>query len=167
MRWPWQRPPEQNTVAVESRPSPAGWAFLPPLVGTPAPAPATLRRDFVSTLPTRALPVQLTSLGHLVTDDAPGATIGFDTGATSAPAHLVASVWGGQVPATWRSPGRLVLLPCPVCDRHPCHSPSPRHRLPVGLLPPSFSARRRRETPSDRRRGRAVTMLPAHRVRGR
>jgi len=91
MRWPWQRAPEVRRADAAPAPSPAGWAFLPPLVEAAPASPSILRTDFVTRLPTRAVPVQLTSLGHLVTDDAPRATIGLD----ASPAQSEAAATGG------------------------------------------------------------------------
>ena len=80
MRWPWQRAaqptPESGRADAPTRPSPAGWAFLPPLVTAPAPPPTQLRGDFLQRIPTRVVPAQLTSLGHVVSAAAPAAMIG-------------------------------------------------------------------------------------------
>ncbi|MFH8249707.1 hypothetical protein ACH3VR_04980 [Microbacterium sp. B2969] len=80
MRWPWQRSapsaPAREPMDAAARPSPAGWAFLPPLVGPPPPPPTQLRGDFLQRIPTRVVPIQLTSLGHVVSADAPAATLG-------------------------------------------------------------------------------------------
>lgn len=114
MRWPWQRSTpsiaEGGSKDAAPRQSPAGWAFLPPLVGAPAPAPLQLQADFVQRIPTRTVPTQLTSLGHLLSRDAPGATIG-DPG-THPPG------WLGRPDAT-----ELVL-------RSPTHHAAPPRRLP-------------------------------------
>ncbi|MDQ0894645.1 hypothetical protein [Agromyces ramosus] len=78
MRWPWQRP-ERPVTDAPAPTRPAGWAFLPPLQRQVADAPpATLRPAFVSTLPTRAVPASLGSMGHLVDDTAPSGTVAVD-----------------------------------------------------------------------------------------
>lgn len=121
MRWPWQRKeadPEPGTPAGTAvgqasgapavpppraqagpPPSPAGWAFLPPLQRTLGDLETTTApRRFTDRLPTRTDPSFTGTMSHLVTADAPPGVIDLDgpdagpvpgrTGPASAPVEM-------------------------------------------------------------------------------
>ncbi len=97
MRWPWQRkdlvpapvtPPEASSVEppvtpsrppADPAPSPAGWAFLPPLQRTVGDlGTTTALHRFPDQLPTRANPSFTRTMSHLISAEAPAGVIDLD-----------------------------------------------------------------------------------------
>ncbi len=121
MRWPWQRerpapPTSGNDVATtahepgasrEPAPSPMGWAFLPPLQRTIAPAALVSRpHEFPSSLPAWRNPsFSSPELSHLVSPAAPSGVI--DGDGTGAPVQRSAAT------------DLTLLLPAPPKAPHP------------------------------------------------
>jgi hypothetical protein len=98
MRWPWQRrrssPEPPAPRGSGNRPSPAGWAFLPPLQRTVGPPVMVSNpQRFPSGLASRADPSLLGEDSHLIDASAPAGVIDVDGGGLPAdPESRTASV---------------------------------------------------------------------------
>ncbi|MFI7482640.1 hypothetical protein ACH9EU_09495 [Kocuria sp. M1R5S2] len=119
MRWPWQRkveapapgtPPEASSAVPPAAdgpaPSPAGWAFLPPLQRTVGElATTTAPHRFPDRLPTRNDPSFTGTMSHLISADAPAGLIDLD-GPDAGPAPEPPGSTGRSV--------EMTLLPPPA-----------------------------------------------------
>ncbi|OJX97973.1 MAG: hypothetical protein BGO96_13860 [Micrococcales bacterium 73-15] len=151
MRWPWSRDRADDASVepaapgggvdavpgpVAPRVAPRGWAFLPPLQRTVAPAPSISRPvGFPLLLATRADPTTLTSMGHLVADDGPtgvvdGLGIGL-TGPTAPPTGRTTSTLPDLTVAQPPQLQRATLAPSRPAASDLTRAPRPRTLPPL------------------------------------
>ena len=89
MRWPWQSAstdPHAQSPARDVHPSPAGWAFFPPIQRIVGEQPTLTRTDaFTRSLPAWGNPSFVGAMSHLVSVDGPSGVVDADGGGLGAP----------------------------------------------------------------------------------
>jgi hypothetical protein len=89
VRWPWQNSTNDAPTSAprgESAPSPAGWAFFPPIQRIVGDQPTLTRTDgFTRSLPAWGNPSFMGDMGHLVSSDGPSGVLDADGGGLGAP----------------------------------------------------------------------------------
>ena len=89
MRWPWQsgdRAQHPTPKVAEERPSPAGWAFFPPLQRVIGDQQTLTSSDaFTRTLPAWGNPSFMGEMSHLVSTDGPSGVLDADGGGIGQP----------------------------------------------------------------------------------